>query len=91
MGIQSMTVRVLGVARLSSTYFTGTLVDAVRALAGPGQRRWTRGATGVVALLAGAAAEGAVLAAGPRYAPLLPLALVVGVALLSRRGFTPAE
>jgi uncharacterized membrane protein YoaK (UPF0700 family) len=91
MGIQSMAVRALGVHGLSSTYFTGQLTDAVRDLAGPSPRRWTRGATGVVALVVGAAAQGAVLAGGQRFAPVLPLALVGCVAALSARGFSRPE
>lgn len=84
MGVQSAAVRALGVAGLSSTFFTGTLTDTVRELAGPGRPRWTRGATGVAALVAGAAAEGAVLTYGqPRLGPLLPVVLVAGVAALS--------
>jgi len=86
MGVQSAAVRALGVAGLSSTFFTGTLTDTVRELAGPGRPRWTRGASGVVALVAGAAAEGAVLAYGqPRLGPLLPVVLVAGVAALGLR------
>jgi uncharacterized membrane protein YoaK (UPF0700 family) len=64
MGIQSAAVGRLGVAGLSTTFFTGTLTDAVRDLAGQGRPRWTRGATGLAALIAGAAAQGAVLAYG---------------------------
>jgi uncharacterized membrane protein YoaK (UPF0700 family) len=86
MGVQSAAVRVLGVAGLSSTFFTGTLTDTVRELAGPGRPRWTRGASGVVALVTGAAAEGAVLACGqPRLGPLLPVVLVAAVAALGLR------
>jgi uncharacterized membrane protein YoaK (UPF0700 family) len=88
MGVQSAAVRALGVAGLSSTFFTGTLTDTVRDLAGP-RRGWTRGATGVAALIAGAAAEGAVLAYGqPRLGPVLPVALVCGVAALSAGRFS---
>jgi uncharacterized membrane protein YoaK (UPF0700 family) len=89
MGIQSAAVRALGVAGLSSTFFTGTLTDTVRELAGQGPPRWTRGATGLVALVAGAAAEGAVLAYGPqRLGPLLPVVLACCVAVVSLRGFS---
>jgi uncharacterized membrane protein YoaK (UPF0700 family) len=89
MGIQSAAVRELGVAGLSTTFFTGTLTDTVRDLAGPGPLRWSPGASGLVALVAGAAAEGAVLTYGQqRLGPLLPLALVGGVAALSLRGFS---
>ena len=88
MGIQSAAVRALEVAGLSSTFFTGTLTDTVRDLAGPGPHRWKRGATGIAALVAGAAAEGAVLTYGQqRLGPLLPVALVCCVAALSLRGF----
>jgi uncharacterized membrane protein YoaK (UPF0700 family) len=89
MGIQSAAVRALGVAGLSSTFFTGMLTDTIRELAGPGAPRWTRGATLLVALVAGAAAEGAVLTYGPlRLGPLLPVALACCVAALSLRGFS---
>jgi uncharacterized membrane protein YoaK (UPF0700 family) len=91
MGVQSMAVRGLGVQGLSSTFFTGTLTDALRDLAGPGQHRWTRGATGVVVLIAGAAAQGIVLDYARRFAPLLPLALICCVAALSMRGFSREE
>jgi uncharacterized membrane protein YoaK (UPF0700 family) len=89
MGIQSAAVRALGVAGLSSTFFTGTLTETVRDLTGPGPLRWSAGASGLVALVAGAAAEGAVLTYGPqRLGPLLPLVLVCCVAALSLRGFS---
>jgi uncharacterized membrane protein YoaK (UPF0700 family) len=88
MGMQSAAVRALGVAGLSSTFFTGTLTDTASDLAGPGRPRWTRGASGLAALIAGAAAEGAAVTYGqPRLAPLLPLALVGCVAALGLSGF----
>jgi uncharacterized membrane protein YoaK (UPF0700 family) len=89
MGIQSAAVRALGATGLSSTFFTGTLTETVRDLTGPGPLRWSVGASGLVALVAGAAAEGAVLTYGPqRLGPLLPLVLVCCVAVLSLRGFS---
>jgi uncharacterized membrane protein YoaK (UPF0700 family) len=89
MGIQSAAVRALEVAGLSSTFFTGTLTDTVRDLAGAGQLHWKRGAAGIAALIAGAAAEGAVLSYGSqRLGPVLPVALVCCVAALSLRGFS---
>ena len=89
MGGQSAAVRALGVTDVSTTFFTGTLTDAVRGLAGPGPARWSRAASGLVALVAGAAAEGALLTYGqPRLGPLLPLVLVCCVAALSLRGFS---
>jgi len=89
MGIQSAAVRELGVPGLSSTFFTGTLTDTVYGLTGPRPVRWSRGAIGVVALVAGAAAEGALLTFGQqRLGPLLPLVLVCCVAALSLRGFS---
>ena len=39
MGGQSAAVRALGVTDVSTTFFTGTLTDAVRGLAGPGPAR----------------------------------------------------
>ena len=89
MGIQSAAVRALGATGLSSTFFTGTLTDTVRGLTGPGPLRWSAGASALVALVAGAAAEGAVLSYGPqRLGPLLPLVIVCCVAALSLRGFS---
>jgi uncharacterized membrane protein YoaK (UPF0700 family) len=89
MGIQSAAVRALEVAGLSSTFFTGTLTDTVRDLAGAGQHHWKRGAIGIASLIAGAAAEGAVLSYGQlRLGPVLPVALVGCVAALSLRGFS---
>ena len=89
MGGQSAAVRALGITDVSTTFFTGTLTDAVRGLAGPGPFRWSRAASGLVALVAGAAAEGALLTYGqPRLGPLLPLVLVCCVAALSLRGFS---
>ena len=57
----------------------------------PGQARSAGPAasSGLVALVAGAAAQGAVLTYGQqRLGPLLPLVLVCGVAALSLRGFS---
>lgn len=89
MGMQSAAVRALGVAGLSTTFFTGTLTETVRDLTGPGPLRWSPASSGLVALVAGAAAQGAVLAYGQqRLGPLLPLVLVCGVAALSLRGFS---
>jgi uncharacterized membrane protein YoaK (UPF0700 family) len=89
MGMQSAAVRALGVAGLSSTFFTGTLTETVRDLTGPGPLRWSPASSGLVALVAGAAAQGAVLTYGQqRLGPLLPLVLVCGVAGLSPRGFS---
>src|SRR3984957_18475555 len=87
MGMQSAAVRALGVAGLSSTFFTGTLTETVSDLAGPGRPRGSRAATGLAPLIAGAAAEGAAVTYGqPRLAPLLPLALVGCVAALNLSG-----
>ena len=89
MGMQSAAVRALGVAGLSTTFFTGTLTETVRDLTGPGPLRWSPASSGLVALVAGAAAQGAVVAYGQqRLGPLLPLVLVCGVAALSLRGFS---
>jgi uncharacterized membrane protein YoaK (UPF0700 family) len=89
MGMQSAAVRALGVAGLSSTFFTGTLTETVRDLTGLGPLRWSPASSGLVALVAGAAAQGAVLTYGQqRLGPLLPLVLVCGVAALSLGGFS---
>lgn len=89
MGMQSAAVRALGVAGLSTTFFTGTLTETVRDLTGPGPLRWSPASSGLVALVAGAAAQGAVVTYGQqRLGPLLPLVLVCGVAALSLRGFS---
>lgn len=89
MGLQSAAVRALGVAGLSTTFFTGTLTETVRDLTGPGPLHWSPASSGLVALVAGAAAQGAVVTYGQqRLGPLLPLVLVCGVAALSLRGFS---
>jgi uncharacterized membrane protein YoaK (UPF0700 family) len=89
MGVQSAAVRVLKLPGLSTTFFTGLLTDTVRGFADPGPPRWSLGATLVLALVAGAAAEGAELSFGQlRLGPLLPLVLVCCVAALSLRGFS---
>jgi uncharacterized membrane protein YoaK (UPF0700 family) len=88
MGIQSAAVSALGVTGLSSTFFTGTLTSVVTGLAGHGPLRWSRGATGLAALIAGAAAQGALLTYGQRLAPLLPLAIVCAVTALGLGGFS---
>jgi uncharacterized membrane protein YoaK (UPF0700 family) len=88
MGIQSAAVSALGIAGLSSTFFTGTLTSVVTDLVGHGPLRWSQGSTGLAALLAGAAAQGALLTYGQRLAPLLPLAIVCAVAALGLGGYS---
>ena len=93
LGIQSSSVQRFGIRGLSTTYLTGTLTTLVielstRAVA-PTARR---SATLLAALVAGAAAGGALTEHLPGAAPALPLACLVAalaVGVSCRRG--PAE
>jgi uncharacterized membrane protein YoaK (UPF0700 family) len=83
MGAQSATVRAVPGTGLSTTYLTGTLTALVASFV-TGRRDAVGRAAGVgvlVALLAGAVAEGALLRVLPSVGPVLPLAVSLAVAL----------
>jgi uncharacterized membrane protein YoaK (UPF0700 family) len=82
MGTQSAAARALS-SRVSTTYLTGTLTTVVAALVTGGAKsiQW-REAAQILALAAGAAAGGLVLATAPVALPALPIVaivLVIGV------------
>jgi uncharacterized membrane protein YoaK (UPF0700 family) len=79
MGIQSGAVAGLGVPGLSSTYMTGTLTMLLAGLT-VNRRLEVRSGLTLTALIVGAAACGILVAAAPPFAPLVPLAVLVGVA-----------
>jgi uncharacterized membrane protein YoaK (UPF0700 family) len=94
MGGQADAVRALGVSGVSTTYVTGTLTGFVSGVAGSSGSRGERArrAAVLVALLAGAAAGGLLLARARTCALVLPLALTVAViATASRPGIAAAE
>jgi uncharacterized membrane protein YoaK (UPF0700 family) len=89
MGTQSAAARGFG-ARVSTTYLTGTLTGVVAAWVTPGRRErlQAREMLLLLALAAGAAAGGAVIANAPAWLPAIPLTalvLVIGAALLRER------
>ncbi|HJP76077.1 MAG TPA: YoaK family protein [Pseudonocardiaceae bacterium] len=82
MGAQSATVRAVPGTGLSTTYLTGTLTALVASFA-TGRRDAVGRAAGVgvlVALLAGASAEAALLRVLPSIGPVLPLVVSLAVA-----------
>jgi uncharacterized membrane protein YoaK (UPF0700 family) len=85
MGIQSAVTLSSGVRGASTTYLTGTLTDAVHALAGDPHR--ITGAAGaavrLASLLCGAAVGALVLEVAPLFAPVLPVALAGAVAIVA--------
>jgi len=89
MGTQSAAALGFG-ARVSTTYLTGTLTGVVAAWVTPGRRERLQGREMllILALAAGAAAGGAVIANAPAALPAIPLAalvLVIGAALTWER------
>ena len=81
MGIQSAAVRSLNVAGVFTTAATATFIFLAGDLADwPGTRPEHRRLAGVlVSLFLGATAGGGLLVIAPIYAPLLPLAITMGV------------
>ncbi|MGJ0118874.1 YoaK family protein [Williamsia sp. MIQD14] len=82
MGVQTRAFALVGVPGLSSTYFTGTLTGLLTDLVVDGHLRRSA-AIGLVSLLAGASASGALVSHLAVAAPLLPLALVAAVLILT--------
>jgi uncharacterized membrane protein YoaK (UPF0700 family) len=89
MGVQSSTVRDMGLSDVSTTYLTGTLTGLVSSLASPGKdtTHGVRRFGVLLGLIAGAGLSGLLVATGADGVPALPLAaLVVTLVLGSRRG-----
>jgi uncharacterized membrane protein YoaK (UPF0700 family) len=85
MGVQSSTVRHMGLAEVSTTYLTGTLTGLVSSLVSPGQgtpdglRRF-----GVlIGLAAGASLSGLLIATAAAGVPALPVAALVTTLVLA--------
>jgi uncharacterized membrane protein YoaK (UPF0700 family) len=81
MGIQSAVTIASGVRGASTTYLTGTLTDAVRAVVGDPHRLAGGAAGRLAALLFGACLGALVLRLAPAWAPVLAAALVAAVLL----------
>jgi uncharacterized membrane protein YoaK (UPF0700 family) len=80
LGIQSSAIQRFGVSGLSTTYLTGTLTTVViRLVTGQGLRDVRNSVEILLALVAGAAAGGALALHLPRVAPLLQVCLVAVV------------
>jgi len=86
MGLQGSAIRATMGSDVSTTYLTGTLTGIVAALAGgrPVRDQW-RGATVLLAALAGAGLGGLVLTEWVRWAPVVPGAALVGAIVVGRR------
>ena len=85
MGMQSASIRELGVPGLSTTYLTGTLTATVSDLARGGRSPGTgRDLAILAAIVLGAAAGGVLVTEVPRAAPAFPLAVVTVVIIVAR-------
>jgi uncharacterized membrane protein YoaK (UPF0700 family) len=76
LGVQSGAVRAMGIAGLSTTYFTGTLTALVGTSA-TGGRLDRRSAVLLAAVAVGATGGGSLAVGVPRVAPVLPVVLVL--------------
>ena len=79
MGVQSSTVRYMGLSEVSTTYLTGTLTGLVSSLVSPGQDtpHGLRRFGVLIGLVAGASLSGLLVAVGAAGVPALPLAGLV--------------
>jgi uncharacterized membrane protein YoaK (UPF0700 family) len=87
MGVQSSTVKNMGLTEVSTTYLTGTLTGLVSSLASPGsatQDRWRRLGL-LLGLVAGASLTGLLVATAPDGVPALPLAALITAVVLAWR------
>lgn len=77
LGLQSGAMLRFGIKGLSTTYLTGTLTTLVARLTrGRGLRDVTDHASVLAGLIGGAAAGGLIFLHAPRWAPLIPVALL---------------
>jgi uncharacterized membrane protein YoaK (UPF0700 family) len=79
MGVQSSSVKDMGLADVSTTYLTGTLTGLVSSLASPGKdtQHGVRRFGVLFGLLAGALLSGLLVATAADAAPVLPLAALL--------------
>ncbi len=82
MGAQSSIAQSTGVEGASTTFLTGTLTRAVKAVSRPRASLPTREVRQLGAFLGGAIAGTLLLQVVPAWAPVLPLALVAGVSVV---------
>ena len=84
MGVQSSTVRLMGLSEVSTTYLTGTLTGLVSSLVSPGQDtpHGLRRFGVLIGLAAGASLGGLLIVVGAAAVPVLPLAAVVATLVL---------
>jgi uncharacterized membrane protein YoaK (UPF0700 family) len=85
MGVQSSTVNEMGLAHVSTTFLTGTLTGLVSSLVSPGTgtpHGWRRFGV-LIGLAAGAGLCGLLVAVAAAVVPVLPLAAVITVLVLS--------
>ena len=85
MGLQSASTVTSGLPGAATTYFTGTLTNAIRTMVteSQGLARGSRAALRLVALLAGAVGGGLAQQLAPAWAPALPALIVAAVLLLA--------
>ncbi len=85
MGVQSSTVRYMGLSEVSTTYLTGTLTGLVSSLVSPGQDtpHGLRRFGVLIGLAAGASLSGLLVAVGAAGVPALPLAGLVTALVLA--------
>jgi uncharacterized membrane protein YoaK (UPF0700 family) len=84
MGLQSGAVVAIGVAGLSTTYVTGMLTGVLTTIASARRLRWDSAAI-LSALVVGATITGLLIVHAPRYAVVLPMAVVVIVVAVALR------
>lgn len=86
MGLQSGAVVALRRSGISTTYVTGMLTGVIGEIASQTGARseWLRRGLVLAALVAGAICSAALLSAARRFAPMLPLAVTVGVVASAR-------
>ncbi len=86
MGVQSSTVRDMGLTEVSTTYLTGTLTGLVSSLVSPGQDtpHGIRRFGVLMGLVAGASLCGLLVATAADGVPALPLAALVTTLVLAR-------
>jgi len=90
MGTQSAAVRGFGRGEYATTYLTGTLTSLIAGLVTPGARRWPgcRQPGALLALAAGALANGILVAHAPAAVPVViiaPLGVVLALRVAARR------
>jgi uncharacterized membrane protein YoaK (UPF0700 family) len=85
MGVQSSTVKYMGLSEVSTTYLTGTLTGLVSSLVSPGERTpyGLRRFGVLIGLAAGAGLSGLLIATAADGAAVLPLAAVITTLVLA--------